>query len=56
VGRRADVAVSFEDVELFQDVAAAVDDPDVRAEAAADIEDVVAGVIAQRLRIRDFRG
>ena len=50
------MAVSFEDVELLQDVAAAVDDPDVRAEAAADIEDVVNGVIDQRLGILDFRG
>src|SRR5512138_1988063 len=50
------MAVSFEDVELLQDVAAVVDDPDVRAEAATDIEDVVTGIISQRLGILDFRG
>ena len=50
------MAVSVEDVEFFQNVAAAIDDPDVRAEAAADIEDVVNGVVGQRLGILDFRG
>ncbi|MCK1641635.1 hypothetical protein IVA95_29860 [Bradyrhizobium sp. 157] len=38
------------------DIAAAVVDPDVRARAAADIEDVVTGVIAQRLGMLDCCG
>jgi hypothetical protein len=43
------MAVSSEDVELLRDGAAVVYDPDARAEAAADIEDVVTRVIGQRL-------
>ena len=49
------MAVSSEDVEFCRMCAAVVDNPDVRAEAAADIEDVVTGVIGQRLGILDFR-
>ena len=50
------MAVFGEDVDYFQNRAVAIDDPDVRAEAATDIEDVLIGVVGQRLGILDFRG
>src|SRR5262245_63462220 len=53
-GRIVDlVAVTGQDVEDLQNCAAAVDEPDIRAEEAADIEDVVSGGIGKHIWVLD---